>query len=263
MILWIPLALILEGLLGTVWRVRWTKRGYSVDSLLSFPATALRLVIPTILAALVEWYYGSWVMSAAVGLLAWLGGLASVTDLKDYKIPSEPCWIIFGATTLLGLVTFTPAAFASALTAFLATIVIVFLLVVITRGGLGSGDARLFVAFSSMAWWFGFTPVLIGMLLASILQVFFRLLYLRKKTPAIEEESKDQESISLEENKTTSITDSADTDSIEDEDKPKTSKAKGYPFAPAIGLGYLIAAIFFGNPQTICAEWTLLIECSL
>lgn len=201
------------------WGKRWSERDYDVLNLHTSRRVYSRVVL-SLCAIFAGFYYDSWAAAAAFPAIVWLAVLASQTDLRQRKIPKEPCWTVFLLTTLLGAATFTPASAASAVTALGIILFILGILILLVRGGIGSGDARLLIALTSAAWWTGYSPFLIGLLLASILQVVLRYTFYRGRY-----------------------------------------EGKGYPFAPALVLGLLLAVVIFGDPESACREWMLMLSC--
>lgn len=206
---------------GSYWGKRWADREYDVVDLHSNRKMVPRVLL-SLLAIGAGYYYDSWAAAAAFPAIVWLAVLASQTDLRQRKIPKEPCWTVFAVATLLGVSTFAPASAASAATALVIILVLLALLILLVRGGIGSGDARLLIALTSAAWWTGYSPFLFGLLLAGVLQVILRYSIYRGRYVG-----------------------------------------KGYPFAPALVAGLFLAVAVFGDPQSACREWVLMLSCGM
>lgn len=156
-----------------IWEERWNERGLYFSS--SARWRIARPLASVALGASLAFWWGEPIAALYLGSMAWLGLTALETDLLGKRIPREPCWTVLGLGILVGFTTFSPAGAASALVAFLLVAFILLGLALLTRGGLGSGDVRLYLAFTPMAWWIGFTPLLVGLFIASILQIVVRL----------------------------------------------------------------------------------------
>jgi len=221
----LPFAVIIVGVLEYVmrrwWVKRWEVRGFTTVRVVSRTPTLIRTSL-AVFAGTTAWWYQISQAGIAVALLVWLAAISWQTDLADHKIPKEPCWIVFVINTILGFSVFVTAGAASAATSLIVTIIIVGILVLVTRGGLGSGDARMLISFTTLAWWSGYTPSLLGLILASLLQAVFRFTVFRNRA----------------------------------------QKGGGYPFAPALILGLVVAVILFTTPDTYCEEWVYMFQCS-
>lgn len=213
---------LLEILRKAVWQARWEKR----DIAFSPSRGLLTLRVGSVFSAsllLVGWWQEPLAIVTVTAAL-WLGVLACETDLICKRIPREPCWTVLGISMLGNLLQFSWAAFASFAVAFCIVAVTMLFLALVTRGGLGSGDVRFFLAMTPLAWWIGVTPLLFGLLIASLLQAVIRILLLFA---------------------------------------PKVPGGRRYlPFGPALFVGALAAAVFWtplvSNP---CREWLGLLSC--
>ena len=220
------LSLVVIGLLETlrkvVWEARWEKRD------ISFSASRVLFALRTggVFAAallLVTWWQEPLAIVTVTATL-WLGALTCETDLRCKRIPREPCWAVFGIALLGNLLQPSWAAVASFVAAFIIVAVTMLFLALVTRGGLGSGDVRFYLAMTPLAWWIGVTPLLFGLLIASVLQAAIRLALLFA---------------------------------------PKVPGGRRYlPFGPALFAGALAASVYWtplvSNP---CREWVGLFSC--
>jgi len=172
----IGITLTIELVRIRIWEKRWRERELPFSS--SAYLRSARLLTSIVLGVSLTIWWGDPLAVLYLGPMVWLGLTALETDLLGKRIPREPCWVILGLGVLVGFTTRSPAGAASALAAFLLVVIILLGLALLTRGGLGSGDVRLYLAFTPMAWWIGFTPLLVGLLIASILQLVVRLVML-------------------------------------------------------------------------------------
>lgn len=165
--------LLLELVTRFFWTVKWQEREITLSPRVSY--SVLRVAGGSILGtvfALLSGMPESVFIFSAVG---WLVILVTETDLRTLKIPREPCWVVFFIGTVLGLSTWTLAGAASAGLALIALGGTAFLIALVSKGGLGSGDVRFLVALSPLAWWVGATPLLVGVLIGCILQIILRI----------------------------------------------------------------------------------------
>jgi hypothetical protein len=163
---------------GLVGRTRWSKRG--IFGPLSHPlVTALRLLLPTLAAALTIWTTNDGLAAIATATVTWLAIIATVTDLGSCKVPREACWATFTVTSASALATMNTWQILSALIAVLASALAIGLTVLISRGRLGSGDLRFVIALSPLAAWFGPLAIMWGLIAASVLQIPARLIFRR------------------------------------------------------------------------------------
>jgi prepilin signal peptidase PulO-like enzyme (type II secretory pathway) len=209
-----------ELVMRQVWLPRWQQRGFTGDVLTVKWVTVTRVLVVTGSGVSALWWYDIWSAGVGFACLAWLGVIAVTTDLVDRKIPREPCWVVWGVATLVAVLSpATSYAAWSAAVGLAITVVVVGVLLALSGGALGSGDARLLLALSSVAWWSGYTPILVGLLFAAVLQVFARFTIFRR----LASRNADQK--------------------------------VGYPFGPALVVGYALAVIFVGQPGNVVNEW--------
>ena len=210
---------VLERAARDRWAPRWSQRGFTVTALMSTRTQNFRVLFAAASGTAAAWWYNTWTAAVGITALAWLAAVAVATDLVDRKIPREPCWVALGVASGAGALHATSYAAWSALVGLVLTVTIVGLLLLLSRGALGSGDARLLLALSSIAWWAGYTPILVGLLCAALAQVVLRFTAYRTHASA------------------------------------HGSKPPGYPFGPAIAAGYFIAVVLTGDPVNTCREW--------
>jgi Flp pilus assembly protein protease CpaA len=212
----------LEYLTIKVWRSKWLSREYSLTWLDKQYLKGIRIILPILLPLLVLLRYKNLTASISAGLILWLAILSITTDLESLKIPLEPCWAIFFLGIVLLFIGGSAAGWASFAVAFITLGIAMFLSALITRGGLGTGDIRLLLASTPLATWVGYTPFLIAVFLAGIIQLPLRFLF-KNKLKQLE---------------------------------------KGFPFAPALMIGLLFSIIFFSHQNTICHEWLNGLSCN-
>ena len=165
--------LFLETLRVKVWQARWTARNLRFSE--SKRWSLARCVLAVVCGSLIAIWWGQPLAAVTLSSIVWLGLVASETDLIGRKIPREPCWTVLGLGILGGALSGSLAGAASFALAFVAVGTILLLLAIISRGGLGSGDVRLFLAMTTLAWWIGAMPVIFALLLASVLQAVIRV----------------------------------------------------------------------------------------
>jgi prepilin signal peptidase PulO-like enzyme (type II secretory pathway) len=167
---------LLETLRQSLWQRRWKARDLQFSR--RRDVAVARVLVSFVLAvAVISWWQTPSAM-AAVAAAMWLGLVAYETDLIGRRIPREPCWSVLGISLLGNLLQPSWAAAASFATAFLIVGAIMLFLALITKGGLGSGDVRFYLAITPLAWWIGYTPVVFGLLVAAVVQAFIRVFLL-------------------------------------------------------------------------------------
>lgn len=209
-----------ELALGTWWLTRWRNRDISTAALVRQPWVTLRFLLPTVVAVLASLRYdapGLWVIAA----LTWVAVVSLITDLTCLKIPREPSWAALGFGALVVFLSAPPAGIASFAAGFLGMFTILLLILVLSRGGLGSGDMRLLLAFTPVAAWVGYTPLLAGLLIGAVGQ--FPLRFVLRRFGLF--------------------------------------NGKGYPFAPALVIGFTVAIMLYGDPTNPCLEWVQAFTC--
>lgn len=208
-------SVVLDLRLARTWRRGWVKRGIE-GPLNTRTNTVLRLSVPAVVSALFALAYSpSLVGEIYVAAAVWMGIVFTTTDLASCKIPKEPAWVVFFLG--LGAVLFEGnlAGAVSAAVAVILVGLVSMLTVLLTRGGLGSGDVRMLLALSPFAVWVGFWPVLTSILVGSLLQIPLRIALRRWGNYT----------------------------------------GPGLPFGPALLLGLLLSIIIYGHPGTPTTEW--------
>lgn len=213
----VAVALAFEAAARCVWARRWEQRNYDTAAILSRWPTAGRVVPAVALGLAAHARFDAVGAGAGFAALGWLAVLASTTDLAELRVPKEPCWAGLVLASIAGVASGSPASAASAVTAFLSVFLVVGVLLLVTRGDFGSGDARLMLALSAGAWWAGYEATLLGLAAAACVQVVLRVTIFRRFSG-------------------------------------------GYPFAPALAAGYLIA-VFLLPAAGPCQEWAGAFSC--
>lgn len=111
----------------------------------------------------------------AFASLAWLSALAVSTDLADMKIPSEPVWTVLWVALLAasaenviqGQITGRANALTDMIIAEAVVLGVMLFTVIITVGGIGSGDVRLVGALTLSTAWLGAGAILPALALAA------------------------------------------------------------------------------------------------
>lgn len=179
------LVYLLELRLKRRWKDKWANRDITLAIRLTFPLTRVAPAVIAGTAAGIYWGEGlnSWSTfspTVATGAMMWLAVLAVQTDLGSHKIPKEACWTILGVATFFGLLTFNEAAAASAFGGLGLIFFVTVLAALLTKGALGSGDVRLLLALTPISWWAGLVTPLMGVLIASFLQLLYRIFARRR-----------------------------------------------------------------------------------
>lgn len=162
----------LEVLRITVWQERWMLRGIGFSP--SRRLMVLRIGVSAGVGIGLATWWGYVYASMAASAVVWLMLTAVETDLIGRKIPREPCWTVLLVGILGGLASLSAAGAVSFALAFIFVGMAMLLAALVTRGGLGSGDVRFFLAMTPLAWWIGTSPVLVAVLIACALQVIAR-----------------------------------------------------------------------------------------
>lgn len=171
----------LESASRRFWASRWAKRGYSNLWSQTRP-TSIRVAATAVASTVAGVAYGSLSAVVVFGALAWLSSLAISTDLTDEKIPSEPIWVVIWVSVfaiacelaVTGAVNGNPNALFDLIIAEAAVLGVMLFTVVITVGGIGSGDVRLVAALTMTTAWLGAGAVFPAMLIASVGYVLTR-----------------------------------------------------------------------------------------
>lgn len=177
--------------------------------------TLARYLAPVAAGTGAALWYGSLPAGIAFAAATWLGVLAAHTDLTTCRIPKEACWWTLAVTAGAAFSTWSMTGLASAASALVIVSIAMVIVALLTRGGLGSGDVRLVMALAPLAAWSGYISFLYGLLIACVLQVPLRLL-LKNRVTTLD---------------------------------------RGYPFAPALLIGVIIAIAFTGAPGSPVQEW--------
>lgn len=220
----IGVASLLELSTSIYFSPRWALRGITIFNTGDKVAVLIRIAFCSIVGSLFGLWYQDIYAGIAFTSMAWLSIIAIFTDLKHCRIPSGACWASFGITFLMILSTLffdgNEVAVISAIVALLSVMLSGGLLAFITKGKFGSGDVRLMFALSLLAAWSGYVAILIGLILASLIQLPLRII-LRKYVKF---------------------------------------DGTGLPFAPALIAGALISILIFGHPGAPFNEFGIIVN---
>lgn len=148
------------------WRDVWRLRG------IELPASwGQEAVFATFYALTVASLAGAQA-AATVSALAWMLAFAARSDIVTGKIPKEPLW---AAGCVAAIAAYPYSHLVAVLVLFAVMFAIVTILVLVTRGGLGSSDARLLLAATPAAFTFDLTASVLALGVAAILQLLFRV----------------------------------------------------------------------------------------
>lgn len=167
--------LLLEVLFQKVWHKRWSERkilGAKTDVF----STVFRTLFSLGVGISSIYVFGNVPLSVSIAASVWLCLITIATDITSKKIPKEACWTVAAVNFTAIIIDYSPARIASAVVAFLIVGFAFILTAFISKGGLGSGDLRLLLAFSILAGWFGFTSILAGIIIGSLIQIPVRML---------------------------------------------------------------------------------------
>lgn len=164
-----------EGIARRFWGPLWDNRGYS-RAWNRARQTTVRVAATIFAGVLAGLVLDSPFAMTAFTALTWMSALAVSTDLEDRKIPSEPVWValwvallaISTELALTGAVNGNPLALQDWLIAEAIVLFAMLLTVVITVGGIGSGDVRLVAALTTMTAWTGAGAVLPALVIAAL-----------------------------------------------------------------------------------------------
>lgn len=172
---------ILEIVTRFFWIPRWKNR--KIEGLsLSLLATGIRIAIPSILGLTVFLLLNNIFLAVSSASSLWLIIVVLYTDVISMKIPKEPCWAVFLINLSMVLAYSSIPVIASAIVAFLLVGFVLIVTALISRGGLGSGDLRLMLALSLLGGWFGYTFIMFGLIIGSVMQIPVRII-LKKRNP--------------------------------------------------------------------------------
>lgn len=165
----------LEMFARKVWKTRWNERGFS-DSWDSPEEAFMRASLAVIFGLTAGLAFNSMFAVLAFTSLTWLSALVISTDLRDMKIPSEPVWTVtaiaaasaIGEFLWSGQINANPHALLDMVIAQAVVLGVLILAVIVTVGGIGSGDVRLIVALTMMTAWTGAGSALLALTIASI-----------------------------------------------------------------------------------------------
>lgn len=175
-------ALLLVGLLGMLesvsrrfWAPMWVKRGFS-SQWAHHKVTTVRIAASVTAALLAGISFDSIYAFTAFAALAWAASLAISTDLADMKIPSEPLWTVLWVALLAASAeTVAEGNIAGNINGltdmFIAEAVVlgtVFAAVLLSVGGIGSGDVRLLAALTVSTAWLGAGASIPALALAAV-----------------------------------------------------------------------------------------------
>ncbi len=172
-------ALALVGSAPQRYGSAWSDRG--IESVFSSWATAVLAVVAGLgaaVAASLAWHLpASSPILTGIVAAAGLAAIAACTDIGSQRIPKDVCWeaTTIGMCALL-LASPGPLLWFNLVGSFAMTCLAPFALALATRGGIGTGDLRLTLAFTAtLGWWAGYTALGIGLIFACALQLLFRL----------------------------------------------------------------------------------------
>lgn len=152
------------------WEAAWSSRGIYAAG-----PTVPDGLFGALLGGLAFVYTLSVPAAAVFTSAGWLLAFSTRMDLSTGRIPREPCWAVLFTGLVAAASTGSWAGAASTLVIIVCVTVTVTATVVLSRGGFGSGDARLLLAVTPTAWFTGVTAFLAGLLLACLLQAVFRV----------------------------------------------------------------------------------------
>ena len=215
------LVVVAEFFLAKMLKERWRSRDIDVATVDSIRWRISRLILPVAVAGVTGYWYSSLAAGVAFAVASWVSLVSVGTDLSCCKIPWEPSWFGLGLGALLVVFWAPQAGKASALTSLIAVGLLTLVVAFLTRGKLGSGDVRLLISWAPLAAWAGWTPMLVGIAVAGIIQLPLRFILRRLGAYG----------------------------------------GPGLPFAPALVLGTFIAILWLGHPGTPCSEWANVLTC--
>lgn len=176
------IVLALEIVTRFSWAYKWQERKIEGISF-SFFQTTLRVVFPTLLGILCFLFIGNPFLAVSSAVSSWLIIVVLYTDIISMKIPREACWVVFFINVGMLLFNYSIVLFASAIVSFVLVAFVLIVTAIISKGGLGSGDLRLMLALSLLGGWFGYTFIMFGLIIGSVMQIPVRLV-LKKQKPS-------------------------------------------------------------------------------
>lgn len=186
--------------------------------ILTFITIASSFFIPIFFLMFAKGIHGSLWAVLAITTVVYFASLSAISDILYCKVPSGASWlslIVSGFCILMYALTENAygsiSEFCLALT--LLTIISV-TLVIFAKGNFGSGDVRFIISLASLAPWFGWSTILAGIAVASIVQIILR--------PIIRKIGK--------------------------------YEGKGLPFIPALIIGTILAVILFHTSGQSCTD---------
>lgn len=178
--LWMGLAaagvtlILTRAFSSTTWLTRWSQRGIYLRPQ-DARGAASEVAFGTLVGLVAGLVVNSVAAAAAAAATAWLMAFATRSDLLTMRIPREPCWAIFMILIVLAAFDPAPGRAVAAVLGVGLIVAVALVTAVISRGGLGSGDVRFLLAIAPATYWFGVTPVLLGLLLAAGTQIAARM----------------------------------------------------------------------------------------
>lgn len=148
------------------WRDEWRRRDIHLT-----PSWGCEYVFASGYVAVAA-VLADWQAAVSLGVLAWMLAFAARADILIGKIPKEPMW---AAGIVAAAVSFPYSNLVAFLALTVTVAVIVALLVLITRGGLGSSDARLILAATPAAFTTGYAASIMALGVAAVTQIALRL----------------------------------------------------------------------------------------
>lgn len=166
---------LLETVAIRFWAPLWLKRGYT-QGWMTTKSRTLRLVAAVFTGLAFGAGLASPYATISFGALTWLAALTISTDLSDQKIPSEPVWSVLWISllsiatelALTGGVEGASGALFNLVAAESIVLFVMLLIVIVTVGGIGSGDVRLVAALTTTAAWTGAGSILPAMAIAAV-----------------------------------------------------------------------------------------------
>lgn len=135
----------------------WTERGF-VNLLLPWNKTFLLSGVTSITVALLALSLGGeWWQAGLLSLLGWMLIFVCSTDFATYKIPSETSILAYLLPLALAIpLTWGDKTAYISFAVWMGTILLLDILGMILKGGIGGADIRLFIlAGSTLSWWVG------------------------------------------------------------------------------------------------------------
>lgn len=224
-LLLIGVASLLEFITILYFSPRWSLRAIELFDTKNKAKILTRIALYSMVGSLFGFWYKDILAGISFTAITWLAIIAVFTDFKYCRIPIGACWTSLGITFLMVIFALfldnNKTALISAIVALISVLLSGGLLALLTKGKFGSGDVRLMLALSVLAAWSGYVALLIGLILASIIQLPLRIA-LRKYGKSTEEGL--------------------------------------LPFAPALIIGTLVSILIFGHPGAPINEFGIIIN---